>query len=416
VHEPTQEERLGYFVADNRDVLVAVGGLLVLLLYYGLSWLAVGRDPAAGVVVTRYEPPEGYSPAALRFVRRMGYDNKTFATALVNLAVKGYLDIVEEPAETFALEKRGTEGIAVAPGEGAVASALFGDGGKRVELKQANHRKIAKALKAHHQALARYLEKTYFLRNSVYLLPGILISLGVIGATVLAVPGDEQQALAGFMSLWLTGWTLGVFVLVRTAVKAWMAPRQLGKAIFASLFALPFLAFEVFGIGILASQASTAMVVLLVSVVAVNFAFYYLLKAPTLRGRRLLDQVDGFRDYLAVAERDDLNYRHPEEGTAALFERFLPYALALDVEQPWTARFAGVLGTAATPAGGGAYRPHWYRGSGFARRDLAAIAGGLGSAMNGAIAASSTAPGSSSGGGGGGSSGGGGGGGGGGGW
>ena len=40
----------------------------------------------------------------------MGYDNKTFATALVNLAVKGYLDIVEEPAETFALLFKGDAG------------------------------------------------------------------------------------------------------------------------------------------------------------------------------------------------------------------------------------------------------------------------------------------------------------------
>ncbi|MEJ2575888.1 MAG: DUF2207 domain-containing protein [Gammaproteobacteria bacterium] len=414
VTEPGAAQRLGYFVAANHDAVAGAAGLLVLLVYYTLCWLAVGRDPAPGVIVTRYEPPEGYSPAALRYVRRMGYDHKTFATALVNLAVKGYLDIVEEPREQFRLEKRGAAKVAVAPGEGAIASALFGAGGDRVELEQTNHRLVAKALAAHRRALGRHFEKVYFLRNAVYLVPGVLISLGVIGATVLAVPGGEQRALAGFMSIWLTGWTLGVFALLRSAWTAWRAPRRLGRAVFTSLFAVPFLGFELFGIGVLVTQGSTALAGVLLGVVAANWAFYHLLKAPTLRGRRLTDQAEGFRDYLAVAEREELGYRHPEEGTAELFERYLPYALALDVEQAWAARFAGVLDGAGRAEG--SYHPRWYRGSGFAHRDFAGIAGGLGAAMNSAIASSSTAPGSASGGGGGGSSGGGGGGGGGGGW
>jgi uncharacterized membrane protein len=139
-----------------------------------------------------------------------------------------------------------------------------------------------------------------------------------------------------------------------------------------------------------------------------------LLKAPTRAGRQLLDQIDGFRQYLEVAEKDEMNFRNPPEKTPQLFEQLLPYALALDVEQQWTERFAGVF--AQLRDGAERYQPTWYHGSHWDASRPTGFADALGSSLGSAVAASSTAPGSSSGSGGGGSSGGGGGGGGGGGW
>ena len=112
----------------------------------------------------------------------------------------------------------------------------------------------------------------------------------------------------------------------------------------------------------------------------------------------------------------------PPEKTPEIFERYLPYALALDVEQQWAEKYARVL-EAASEAGQ-PYQPVWYSGRDFTHvatgAGIAGFASALGGSVSGAIASSSTAPGSSSGfsggGGGGGSSGGGGGGGGGGGW
>jgi uncharacterized membrane protein len=107
-----------------------------------------------------------------------------------------------------------------------------------------------------------------------------------------------------------------------------------------------------------------------------------------------------------------LNLENPPERTPELFERFLPYALALDVSQQWAEQFEDVL----TAAG---YEPTWQRSSDVTAFAPTAFAVGVTSALVGAVASASTAPGSSSGSsgsGGGGSSGGGGGGGGGGGW
>jgi len=106
----------------------------------------------------------------------------------------------------------------------------------------------------------------------------------------------------------------------------------------------------------------------------------------------------------------------PAGRTPELYEKFLPYALALGVEQQWTEQFSDLLSRAAQPDGSGGYHPRWYSGSSWDRSRMGSFAGSMGNSLSGAISASSSAPGSRSGGGGGGSSGGGGGGGGGGAW
>jgi uncharacterized membrane protein len=113
-----------------------------------------------------------------------------------------------------------------------------------------------------------------------------------------------------------------------------------------------------------------------------------------------------------VAERDDLELRNPPEKTPELFERYLPFALALDVEQAWAEQFADVFAGLGDRA---EYRPRWYHGE-FSPDRLSSFTSDVGSSLTSAIASSATPPGSSSGSGGGGFSGGGGGGGGGGGW
>ena len=139
--------------------------------------------------------------------------------------------------------------------------------------------------------------------------------------------------------------------------------------------------------------------------------FYRLLPAYSLEGRKLQDAVEGLRQYLGVAEKDELARMKAPPQTAEEFARFLPYAVALDVEKTWAERFAAVLGSAAVAA---AVQDYYDASSGFDSFGSAL------SSMGSTIAAAATAPGtdsgSSGGGSGGGSSGGGGGGGGGSGW
>ena len=146
-------------------------------------------------------------------------------------------------------------------------------------------------------------------------------------------------------------------------------------------------------------------------IVAAIVAFYRWLPAYSVGGRRLEDEIEGLRQYLGVAERDELARAKAPPRTAEEFSKFLPYAVALDVEKTWADRFALALGSAAVAQAVSG----WYQSDGgLSVSGLTSSVSSLGET----ISSAATPPGSSSGssGGGGGSSGGGGGGGGGSGW
>ncbi|MHA7871088.1 MAG: DUF2207 domain-containing protein, partial [Hyphococcus sp.] len=93
------------------------------------------------------------------------------------------------------------------------------------------------------------------------------------------------------------------------------------------------------------------------------------------------------------------------------YERFLPYAIALGVEKPWTKHFEKLM-----PKEAAAYSPAWSNAYGGHGRSLSSLNSALVSGISSGVTSSLPQSSSSSGSGGGGSSGGGGGGGGGGGW
>ncbi len=349
VSPPTDLDRLGWILRDNRDLVVVLGGLLALLAYYIPVWRRFGKDPDEGTIVTRYEPPEGYSPASLRYVQQMYYDNKVMTAAVVNLAVKGYLRIVnEDGAHRLEHRRPGPDAPPLAPGEAELHRALFANG-TTIELDNSNHRALGRAKAAHSQSLKADYNSRYFRGNGMLNIAPALIT---VATAVVAISMRGKTPLVILM-----------FVLLNFAVLIFFA---------------------------------------------------VIMKRPTLRGRALLDQMLGFKDYLDVAEKDELELRNPPDKTPELFEQYLPYALALGVDQRWSEKFAAVL-AAVGEGGGQPYRPDWYQGR-FDTSTLLSSRSGLTSGLNKAISSSVSPPGSSSGSGGGGFSGGGGGGGGGGGW
>jgi len=414
VTAPSSEQQVRYFLKDNQSALLGLLGLALMLGYYVWIWSRVGRDPEAGVIIPRYEPPAKASPAAMRYVYRMGYDNKAFAAAIVNLAVKGLVEISEDE-DVYTLARTNKTATELAPGERAILDTLTSH--RTLELKQENHSTIRLLIEKHKQSLKNDYEKTYFLTNTAWMIPAVLLTILTLLAMALSLPAGDARGIAMFMLVWLTGWSFGVIMLLRQVWNSWRLVRaggSIGGALFITLFFVPFVGGEIGGIIALYSKAGAVMPVALVIAVAINYAFYHWLKAPTMRGRKFLDEAEGLRMYLEVAEKDELNFKHPPEKTPELFERLLPYAMALDVEQHWAEKFSSVF--LSLGPDGQRYHPAWYYGPSWNVANVGAFTGSVGGALTSAISSSSTAPGSSSGGGGGGSSGGGGGGGGGGGW
>jgi uncharacterized membrane protein YgcG len=353
VSAPTGIAKARSFVADNAGAGVALFGFAAVLVFYLRRWNRLGRDPRPGVIFPHYQPPDGLSPALLRYVWKMGYEPRCFAADLVELAVRGLVEIDRE--KTF-LKQRWTLRRTQRPipedlpaGQRVLLGRLF-SAGSRIELDQANHVILGSAKEKHTEQLKQDAEPRYFVSN-----------LGTVG-------------LGALMSV----------------------------AVIMLAFALS------------ADGGGIVVVFLVVAgLVATNVVFLRLMRCPTAEGRQLIDKIEGLKQYLSVAERDELRglsgpNEPPPPVDAERYERLLPYALALDVEDAWTGRFIAAVGTAA--AAEAAVRIGWYHGGG-SIANLGEVSSALGSSLSSSISSSSSPPGSSSGGGGGGSSGGGGGGG-----
>lgn len=408
VRQPSSQEEVGHFLKDNLSAAVALIWLAVLMCFYLFTWVQVGKDPAKGTIIPLFTPPPGFSPPSVRYLNRLGFDNKAMAAAVLDMAVKGYLTIEENDGE-FTLRKRGAGDAALSPGEARVASQLFSSG-DAIVLKDSNHARIKGALKALQESLKKEVEKIYFNTNSSYFISGLVLTLLGLGAIAFT---SADKFAAAFSAVWLSVWTVAVYALGVNAYRRWQSGRIL-NALGATLFFLPFFIGEIVGLAFLTFAISLVPACLLALMVFLDALFYHLLKAPTLSGRKIMDQIDGFKLYLSVAEKERLNLLNPPEKTPELFEKYLPYALALDVENEWSEQFADVLARAGVD--GRSYSTTWYSGSSWDHFGSSGFASSLGDSFSGAIAAASSPPGSDSGSGGGGFSGGGGGGGGGSGW
>lgn len=398
---------------DNPFLLAGAGLLLVMFGWHLYVWIRVGRDPAPGLVIPQFDPPPGWSPAAVRMLTRMGFDNICFSAAVMGLAVKKRLSIGGTQEKTILRRTENSTQEALGEDEEALFRALLGTS-ESLDLVPANHRTVSAGRSALQGALETALKKSHFRTNLRYWVPGLLLGIAAVGLLLLGSPQPEE---AGFMVLWLSIWTAGTGILLSAVISGFRSGKW-WAALPKALFALPFVIGWIGGVVFLFLSAGLFVSVAFVAAALLNIFFFHWNKAPTKQGRKVLDHIDGFRHYLSVAEEDRLSGFQGPEKTPELFEKFLPYAHALDVEQAWSQKFTAILAAAATSPDGTAtsYRPSFYNGS-HAGFGGAMTAAALGGALSSALTTASASPSSSgSGSGGGGSSGGGGGGGGGGGW
>ena len=369
VDPPSASSRLMAQIADWLPWLFTAGGLVWLLSYYARTWLRIGRDPRKGTIVPLFSPPDNLSPAALRYILKRSFDNRTVAAALVALGVKGNVRLVEEDGGFFGGDKkridRANDDTAGLPAEEAkLFHGLLGLQDSLL-LEQENHSTFSSARESAEEALKAQFGDLYYHENY----------------------GPSLMGCARFVAI-------GVAALVLIVLLGMMVD---GVG--------PITAFQ------LSSKAPLVILVLGIPIVLIAFV---LMGAPTKEGRAMMDRIEGFKHYLSVTEAERFDRMQAPEETLTLFEKYLPYAIALDVETRWTERFQSQIAAAmASPAAQGSTLG-WYSGHSSPWNDIGGFTSSIGDSLASSIGTASSSP--SSGSGGGGSSGGGGGGGGGGGW
>jgi uncharacterized membrane protein YgcG len=320
IRRPTALERRFAWVLDNLGRVVLVGGLgaapLVALGLMLSRWLTVGRDPRPGPVVVEYEPPAGLGPAEAGTLVDNSPDARDLMAMLVDCAVKRVIRIREtekagwfSKAEyAFELLRPRSQWTNVTGGEEWLLKAMFdktdGEPGSNgvvetvtsTELTNSFYVHLPKIRNALFDGLVReghYVERPdHVLQRYVWI---------AFGSAVLLLAG-------GF----------GLAAWVFPGVPGWMVPVIVGSAVL------------------------TALVVGVIGAV---------MPARTIKGARARLAIRGFEEFLGRVDRHRLATM---PLTPELFEKYLPYAMALGVEGRWSKAFEGIC---KVP-------PDWYVGSG----------------------------------------------------
>ena len=342
-----------------------------LFLYYVIVWLAVGRDPKPGPLVPRYDAPVGLSPAAVRYIMTSGSDRETLVAVLLSLAAKKCIDVRPEGSSYVATRLVGSAPDALAAEEKLTFNFLF-DPATRQKLKQLGlqpsdaqpseeldtqasiqpYDKGNSALvSAIQQTLCSQYRGKYFNSNLGYIALGVLGSAALIAIVAAGVGGSNLVWLS--MEFLFAGIICSALVMVNLVpgVRDILAGRMSAVNAVWFLLGLVVISCLLAGFGFAVLQHSNAdYVELLASLLPIHSIWAHLVKAPTLQGRRTMDDILGFREFLLAAEQDRLDKLNHPDLTPQYVNACLPYAVALDVKEAWGDAASNRLFQSVVPA------------------------------------------------------------------
>jgi len=300
VERPTAVETAAGYVYSNLPLAIPP----IVLFGMWRLWRARGRDPELKPIAARYEPPDGLTPAELGTLADGKPDMRDITATIVDLAVRGYLHIEERKTDGFfglfssedyhfTLKKPREEWVSLKSHERALLSAMFADGDDWVDLSDLKNKFYKHLPKLKENLYSMLVSRGYYTAR-----PDRVRLLFMIGG-----------AIAGAVLAWMSG-ALMVFFGMQPAA------------------------------GIAAGILSGLIIVL----------FGWFMPSRTVSGTRELEKILGFEEFLSRVEGDRLQRM---VKTPDMFESFLPYAMALGVEENWAKAFDGI------------YRepPRWYSGT-----------------------------------------------------
>ena len=385
VHEPTFWEKVGYFFSDNKGVFVGLCGAALLVLYCYVSWSKVGRDPKKDIIIPRYNAPDGLSPAEVKMIDSMGKYDKVFEASILNLSVKGYLKIENEEESFFGIKSTKMTLIKqskvlendISEDERDIYNALPSTA--KLEYNSSLQRKLALMQTGQKSFLKKKMEGKFYTKNAGKITFVTIMSILIaIISIIFSGSFSEEVVAAPFMAIWLTGWTFGLMTMLKSAKGA--------KKAFILIFMIPFFIGEIFGIIGLMSVLGLGLTLLVLLLIAINAIYDFAIKAYTVEGRRIKDEIEGFKLFIKTASEDEIMVQTPET-----FDKYFPYAYALGLENEWAKKFENLLESYS-------YEPTWctgmYTGTSFR---AAAFTSSFSSSFRSSISSASTAPGSSGG-------------------
>ena len=284
--EPSGFTKAIWFLRSNPVVLLPLWALVVMFFF----WWTKGRDPKPDIsVAPMYEPPKDMTPAEVGSLMEDAVHPRDITSTLVDLAVKGYLKIEETEAKTFVFSHRDYTFHSLQP-PGSWSSLAAHE---RVMLK---HMFPADATEV----------RLSDLRNQFY----------------VAIPTIKEDILAELRGK-------GMYSVDPDSAHAYVLVGVI-------LTLLPFGIAQLLGIDMLDSPGLLVASGLIALVIV--FLFARIMTAKSLKGVRTKVEILGFQEFINRVDADRLKRMPPDT-----FEKFLPYAMALGIENRWAKAFPGIV-------------------------------------------------------------------------
>lgn len=335
-----------------------------LFVYFCITWFFFGRDPQKGVVIARFYPPQTkrgqengqpgpMSPAAVGYLAHQAlFSPRCFGAALISLAGRGNCRVLGDAKQGFTLTRGEGQSPYVEENailrhlpEGAALPVDKEHGEALYDMREALHirlrREYAKMWKGGRGGLLGGLF------GSIWTFLGMAAAiLGLAAIAGWSTGGAlPEEMMAGPLMLLFVSFFARNFAKIVSA--KWKRGRRV-EAVFLSVFFGCF--FSAFVGGLIYGTAADILLyfppvqlALMAAVLLVPFGFSFIMDAPSVEARALLDEIEGLALYIGMAEKDRLDALNPPDQSLEHYQQLLPYAVALDLEDAWGARFAAVL-------------------------------------------------------------------------
>lgn len=341
---------------DDPKTHTAIGILLfaAMLCWLFFAWNKWGKDPRK-TIIPLFSAPDGLSPAAVAYADTLKFEGKTLLSAnIIDMAVKGALTIEQTGGErklifktpvTYILHKKESAGATLTQDEAKIYEKLF-ETADTVVLSEENADILLDAEVATKSSCRAQLGKLYDNNGKVFSVAALIYTVGV--ALLWFKSGEEFPVdmfacgVAGFVSF-----------LLSSRISTSPAEVRFGNFVARILIQG---VITLFGLAMVwACENNTVpFMIFSASLLAITL-MKPLMSARNEHGAELYAAAEGLKLYMMTAEKERLEMLNPPEDTPQLFEKLLPYALALGVAETWANRFSSVLEAAE-------YKPEWCYG------------------------------------------------------
>ncbi|MBI4115981.1 MAG: DUF2207 domain-containing protein [Candidatus Omnitrophica bacterium] len=285
----TKTKRILWFFEDNWPL-----GIPIFVLFFMFrAWWHFGRDPKKGPITVQYEPPQGLTPGEVGALVDDKVDLRDITATVIDLARRGYLTIKETSKKDYELKSNPSADLSkLKPHEQLTFKEIFKSGNTvdLTDLENEFYEKLSDIRKALYEGLV----KAGFWRQR----PDLVRSIGWGVAIAIAIAAFFGSALLEFLPIYVPRGEFAVS-LVLTA-------------------------------GIIA-------------------IFSCFMPQKTLRGTKALENALGLEEFIRRVDKDRLRR---ETDLESLFEKILPFAMALGLAGQWGKAFEGVYDP----------KPTWYSG------------------------------------------------------